>query len=73
VTQGATYGQAITVARPTMKGHQISFQNETQQPMKKVKHNTGTTSVGGVVARFFNTAANGYRIGRPAAVPQQVA
>jgi hypothetical protein len=55
-----------------MKGHQISFQGESQQPTKKIKHSASSSNgFGGVMNRFFNSAANGYRVGRPAA--QQIA
>lgn len=49
-------------ARPGMKGHQISFGNENQQPSKKVKadHN-GSGSVSSVVSSFWKSATGGYR------------
>lgn len=52
-------------ARPGMKGHQISFSNESQQPAKKVKadHNN-SSSVSTVVSNFWKSATGGYRIGK---------
>lgn len=76
MTHATAYGRALAAAqaaasgavRPGMKGHQNSFQGESQQPTKKAKMSTGPTSgMGGVMARFFNTAAGGYvaqRVGR---------
>ena len=54
------------LTRPTVKGHQLSFQGE-QQPAKKAK----TVGGGNLMTRFFNTAAGGYvatRVGRPVVV-----
>ncbi|RVX68780.1 hypothetical protein B0A52_07666 [Exophiala mesophila] len=59
------YGKAIT-SRPGLKGHQTSFQGESQQPAKKVK----SDGIGGVMNRLFNSAATNYRLGR---TPVQVA
>jgi PHO85 cyclin-1 len=59
MAQSVAYGKAMAGAKPSMKGHQISFQGETQQPSKKVK--TGAASgVASVMTRFFNTATAGY-------------
>lgn len=55
----SAYGTAI--GRPSLKGHQTSFQGESQQPSKKVKAETG---FGGVMNRIFNSAASNYRLGR---------
>ncbi|EXJ54716.1 hypothetical protein A1O7_10057 [Cladophialophora yegresii CBS 114405] len=57
------YGKAVSASRPSLKGHQTSFQCESQQPAKKVKSDSG---VGGVMARLFS--ANNYRLGRTPAV-----
>jgi hypothetical protein len=59
------YGKAVSASRPSLKGHQTSFQCESQQPAKKVKSDS---SVGGVMARLFST--NNYRLGRTPAVQQ---
>ena len=59
------YGRAVSTTRPSLKGHQTSFQCESQQPAKKVKSDSG---VGGVMARIFSS--NNYRLGRTPAVPQ---
>jgi PHO85 cyclin-1 len=59
--QYSSYGKA---ARPSLKGHQISFQHETQQPAKKMKSDTA-----GFMARILNAATPG-RLGR---TPVQVA
>ena len=76
MTHATAYGRALAAAqaaanglvRPGMKGHQISFQGESQQPSKKAKMNSApATGMGGVMARFFNTATGGYvaqRVGR---------
>lgn len=76
MTHATAYGRALAAAqaaasgavRPGMKGHQISFQGEYQQPSKKAKMSSApATGMGGVMARFFNTAAGGYvaqRVGR---------
>lgn len=76
LTHATTYGRALAAAqaaasgvvRPGMKGHQNSFQCESQQPAKKAKMSAVPGSgMGGVMARFFNTAAGGYvaqRVGR---------
>jgi PHO85 cyclin-1 len=61
----SAYGNVITSSRPNLKGHQISFQSESQQPTKKVKSDIG---VGSVMARIFNTGSA--RLGR---TPVQVA
>lgn len=57
--------------RPGMKGHQISFSNDSQQPSKKVKadHNS-SSSVSSVVSNFWKSATGGYRVGR---TPMQTA
>jgi len=68
--QTTAYGKALAAVRPTMKGHQISFQGESQQPTKKVKTN-GTSGVGSVVAKFFSNA--GYSRGNRSAVILQPA
>ncbi|KAK5944360.1 PHO85 cyclin-1 [Knufia obscura] len=49
-------------ARPGMKGHQVSFNNDGQQPSKKVKaeHNS-SGSVSSVVSNFWKNATGGYR------------
>lgn len=61
-------GQAVTVhkpQRPSMKGHQISFGDHTQQPNKKARHDN-SSSVSSVMARILNSAASGYRgLSRP--------
>jgi hypothetical protein len=58
-----------------MKGHQINFQADSQQPSKKIKTTCATPGgVGSVMARFFNTAASNYgRAGRSNAALQKVA
>lgn len=63
----SAYGKAVSACRPTLKGHPTSFQGESQQPAKKVKSDS---TVGGVMARIFNSAAHNYRLGR---TPVQVA
>ena len=71
MSQAATYGKAVSATRPTVKGHQISFQAESQQPSKKVKTTGPSNGVSAVVARLFNSAATtNYRAGR--ATVQQV-
>ena len=74
-THGPSYGKAVTAVRPSMKGHQISFQGDSQQPSKKVKTTCATPGgVGSVMARFFNTATSNYgRASRSAVALQQVA
>jgi hypothetical protein len=73
MTHATAYGRALAAAqaaasgvvRPGMKGHQNSFQGDSQQPSKKAKMAAGPTM--GMVARFFNTTAGGYvaqRVGR---------
>jgi hypothetical protein len=57
----SAYGKALTAVRPSLKGHQTSFQGESQPPAKKVKADTG---MGGVMARIFSSAASNYRLGR---------
>ncbi|EXJ69608.1 uncharacterized protein A1O5_07644 [Cladophialophora psammophila CBS 110553] len=57
----SAHGKTISVPRASLKGHQTSFQGESQQPAKKVKADSG---VGSVMARFFSSAASNYRIGR---------
>lgn len=83
MTHATAYGRALAAAqaaasgivRPGMKGHQNSFQGESQQPAKKAKMSTGSSmGMGGVMARFFNTAAAGYmsqRVGRTGQQQQQ--
>lgn len=63
----SAYGKAMAASRPSLKGHQTSFQGESQQPAKKVKADSG---MGGVMARLFSTATSNYRLGR---TPVQVA
>lgn len=54
------YGVSVPT-RPSMKGHQISFQGETQQPAKKIKPN----GFGGVMTRIFSSAVQTYgKVGR---------
>ena len=60
----SAYTKAVSSSRPSLKGHQTSFQCESQQPSKKVKSDSG---VGSVMARIFST--NNYRLGRTP-VPQ---
>lgn len=69
--QHTYYGQAqaVKAIRPSMKGHQTSFQNESQQPTKKVKHSDTSNTVGSVMSRLFNS---GYRLGRTPAQQQAV-
>jgi PHO85 cyclin-1 len=55
----SAYGTALAASRPSLKGHQTSFQGESQQPAKKVKADSG---VGSVMARIFSS--NNYRLGR---------
>ena len=62
--QYTAYGKAIAATRPSLKGHQISFQSETQQPSKKVKSDSS-----GFMARILSAATPG-RLGR---TPIQVA
>lgn len=57
--QYTAYGKAIAASRPNLKGHQISFQGDSQQPAKKVKSDTG---VGSVMSRIFNVGSA--RLGR---------
>jgi PHO85 cyclin-1 len=77
MTHATAYGRALAAAqaaasgvvRPGVKGHQNSFQGDGQQPAKKAKMSGAgaTIGMGGVMARFFNTAAGGYvaqRVGR---------
>lgn len=61
----AACSKILAASRPNLKGHQISFQSESQQPHKKVKSDS---SVGGVMARIFT--AGSARLGR---TPVQVA
>jgi G1/S-specific cyclin PLC1 len=74
-TQTASYGKGMAVVRPSMKGHQISFQGDSHQPSKKAKTAGATPGgVGSVMARFFNTATSNYaRVNRSAVALQQVA
>jgi G1/S-specific cyclin PLC1 len=74
-THTASYGKGMAAVRPSMKGHQISFQGDSQQPSKKVKTTCTTPGgVGSVMARFFNTATSNYgRASRSAVALQQVA
>ena len=74
-THTASYGKAVAAVRPSMKGHQISFQGDSQQPSKKVKTTCATPGgVGSVMARFFNTATSNYgRASRSAVALHQVA
>jgi PHO85 cyclin-1 len=62
--QYTAYGKAMAAARPTLKGHAISF-NE-QQPSKKVR--SDNHSMSSVMSRIFNAGAT--RLGR---TPVQVA
>ncbi len=80
MTHATAYGRALAAAqaaasgvvRPGMKGHQNSFQGESQQPAKKAKMSAGPASgMGGVMARFFHTAAGGYVAQRVGRGPQQ--
>jgi PHO85 cyclin-1 len=77
MTHATAYGRALAAAqaaasgnvRPGMKNHQNSFQGESQQPTTKAKLQAAgpTAGMGGVMARFFNSAAGGYmgqRVGR---------
>ena len=57
--QYTTYGKAISASRPNLKGHQISFQSETQHPAKKARSDG---SVSSVMARIFNAGST--RLGR---------
>lgn len=59
--QYTAYGKARSATRPSLKGHQISFSGECQQPSKKARHDN--SGMGGMVAKFFNQATN-YRLGR---------
>ncbi|EXJ77150.1 hypothetical protein A1O3_10308 [Capronia epimyces CBS 606.96] len=63
----SAYTKAMVASRPSLKGHQTSFQGESQQPAKKVRADSG---VGGVMARIFSSATSNYRLGR---TPVQVA
>jgi PHO85 cyclin-1 len=89
MSHATAYGRALAAAqqaaaslgavRPGMKGHQNSFQGESQQPAKKAKMSAASGGVGsgmgGVMARFFNTAAGGYvaqRVGKGIGQGQQV-
>ena len=59
------YANAIHAQRPSLKGHQISFQGDSLQPSKKVKSDdTRAHSVGSMMARFLNSATNNYRMAR---------
>ena len=76
MTHTTSYNKAMAAIRPSMKGHQISFQGESQQPSKKAKTSCSTpgAGVGAVMARFFNTAASSYaRSNRSAVALQQAA
>ena len=55
MTSNSAYGAAIAATRPTLKGHQISFSNDAQQPAKKVK--TASSGVSAVMSRFFTSAS----------------
>ncbi len=81
MTHATAYGRALAAAqaaatgavRPGMKGHQISFQGDSQQPSKKAKMSSApATGMGGVMARFFSTAAGGYVAQRVGRGPQQI-
>jgi hypothetical protein len=74
-TNAPSYGKAMAGVRPTMKGHQISFQGDSHQPSKKAKTACATPGgVGSVMARFFNTATSNYgRTSRSAVALQQAA
>ena len=61
--QYSAYGKAVAATRPSLKGHQISFQGDSQQPSKKVKSDSS-----GFMARILN--AGSARLGR---TPIQVA
>jgi PHO85 cyclin-1 len=61
--QYTAYGKVIASTRPSLKGHQISFQGESQQPAKKMKSDSS-----GFMARILN--AGSARLGR---TPVQVA
>jgi PHO85 cyclin-1 len=74
-THASSYNKPMAGVRPTIKGHQISFQGDSHQPSKKAKTASATPSgVGSVMARFFNTATSNYgRINRSAVALQQAA
>lgn len=81
MTHATAYGRALAAAqaaatgssRPGMKGHQNSFQGESLQPSKKAKMSSApATGMGGVMARFFSTAAGGYVAQRVGRGPQQI-
>lgn len=62
---GTATATVVKSQRPGMKGHQLSYSGDMQQPYKKAKqehhgHNHGS-SVSSVMARILNSAANGYR------------
>ena len=56
--QHTAYGKALAAARPTLKGHAISFSD--QQPTKKAR--SDNHSVSSVMSRLFNAGAT--RLGR---------
>jgi hypothetical protein len=79
MTHATAYGRALAAAhaaasaavKPGVKGHHHNtFPGEGPQPAKKAKMSaagSSTIGMGGVMARFFNTAAGGYvaqRVGR---------
>lgn len=65
------YAQAATAARPTMKGHHISFSHDSQQPKKKLKSDSGNTT-SSLIARYLNKATGGAILGNRPTL-QQVA
>jgi hypothetical protein len=71
MTQNTLYAQAVAATRSTMKGHQISFSHDSQQPKKKVRHDSGI-STGNLIARYLNKATGGAILGNRPAL-QQVA
>ena len=71
MTQNTLYAQAVAATRPAVKGHQLSFSHDNQQPKKKVKHDSGN-STSNLIARYLNKATGGAILGNRPAL-QQVA
>ncbi len=49
----------LHMSRPTLKAHQLSFQNE-EKPAKKARTTGGGSMGGSLISRFLNTATGGY-------------
>lgn len=66
------YAQAVAATRPTMKGHQTSFSHDSQQPKKKLKSESGTTT-SNLIARYLHKATGGAILGNRPALQQVTA